>query len=36
MKNRMEDLRNYLFESIEMLKLGEMEVVKVMVINNVV
>jgi hypothetical protein len=35
MKNRMEDLRNHLFESIEMLKSGEMEVAKAMAINNV-
>ena len=35
MKNRMEDLRNHLVESSEMLKSGEMEVGKAMAINNV-
>jgi hypothetical protein len=34
MKNKLSDLRNHLFESIEMLKSGEMEIDKAQAING--
>jgi hypothetical protein len=34
MKNKLSDLRNHLFESIEMLKNGEMEIDKAQAING--
>lgn len=35
MKNKLPDLRNHLFEAIEMLKSGEMDIAQAQAINNI-